>query len=178
MAIMAADGEGSGSAAGGEDPGSIGADTGLPGGSDEEGLGDILVQLSFTVQVILGQAAAEHGLSVIQIRLLGILRDREPTMAALARFLVLDKSSITGLVDRAERRGLVQRAAAPRDGRSIQVAITQHGRDVFNAFAEDAGRGIRALTGGLTEAEGHQLAVLAGSIVRRDAAARGARPAR
>jgi MarR family transcriptional regulator, lower aerobic nicotinate degradation pathway regulator len=148
-------------------------DDGFPPGSDDEGLGDVLVQLSFAVQLILGRAATAHGLSVIQVRLLGILRDREPTMASLARFLVLDKSSITGLVDRAERRGLVRRSAAPQDGRSVQVAITPHGREVFSVFAQDAGREIDALTDGFTGAEGDRLAELAGRIVRKDAAARG-----
>jgi DNA-binding MarR family transcriptional regulator len=157
--------------------GSVAAEGDFPAGSDAEGLGDVLVQLSFAVQLILGRAATAHGLSVIQARLLGILRDREPTMAGLARFLVLDKSSITGLVDRAERRGLVRRSAAPQDGRSVQVAITPHGREVFGAFARDAGREISALTDGFTEAEGGRLAELAGRIVRKDAAARGVGPA-
>jgi DNA-binding MarR family transcriptional regulator len=43
-------------------------------------------------------------LSIPATRLLGVLRDREPTMLELAQLLELDKSSVTGLVDRAERR--------------------------------------------------------------------------
>lgn len=152
--------------------GPMAANPDFPSGTDTEELGDVLVQLSFAVQLILGRAATEHGLSVTQIRLLGILRDREPTMAGLARFLALDKSSITGLVDRAERRGLVRRSAAPQDGRSVQVAITRHGREVFDAFALDAGRGIRALTDDFTEAESDHLSTLARRIVRKDAATR------
>ena len=68
---------------------------------------DGLAQLSFLIQGMLERRAAEHDLSIIQTRLLGVLRDRTPTMHELARFLGLDKSSATGLVDRAERRGLV-----------------------------------------------------------------------
>jgi DNA-binding MarR family transcriptional regulator len=133
----------------------------------------VLVRTSFEVQMILGRIAAEHEVSVIQARLLAILRDREPTMAALARFLALDKSSITGLVDRAERRGLVRRSASPQDGRSVQVIITSHGRRLAEAFARDVVRELGVLVGDFTEAERSRLAVLAGRVAVRSAAARG-----
>ena len=48
------------------------------------GLADGLVQLSFLVQATLGAVAAEEELSIVQVRLLGILRDREPGMLELA----------------------------------------------------------------------------------------------
>ena len=67
---------------------------------------DALAQLSFLVHNALAEIAGEYDLSIIQMRLLGVLRDREPTMNALGRHLGLDKSSISGLVDRAQRRGL------------------------------------------------------------------------
>src|SRR5664279_3582354 len=66
--------------------------------SSEAGLGfvDGLVQLSFQVQSVIAQTAARHDLTVPQVRLLGILRDREPGMLQLARHLGLDKSSWSG----------------------------------------------------------------------------------
>src|SRR6201999_1588681 len=78
---------------------------------------DGLAQLSFLIQNTLARRAAAQGLSLIQTRLLGVLRDREPTMNELAALLELDKSSITGLVDRAERRGLVARVRSDTDRR-------------------------------------------------------------
>src|SRR6516162_3299625 len=89
---------------------------------------DGMAQLSFVIQGMLERRAAEHDLSVIQTRLLGILRDRTPTMNELARFLRLDKSSVTGLVDRAERRGLVTRLPSATDRRAVQVSLTADGR--------------------------------------------------
>jgi len=94
---------------------------------------DGLAQLSFLIQAILERRAREHDLSVIQIRLLGVLRDRRPTMNELARLLGLDKSSVTGLVDRAERRGLVVRVPSTADRRAVLVSLTGHGRSL--AFA-------------------------------------------
>src|SRR3984957_14601767 len=85
---------------------------------------DSLVQLSFAVHDALTRVSAEHELSVTQLRLLGILRDRTPPMTALAQHLRLDPSSVTGLVSRAEQRGLVSRTAAPHDGRVTIVSAT------------------------------------------------------
>jgi DNA-binding MarR family transcriptional regulator len=73
---------------------------------DDLGIVDALAQLTFLVQGTLARRAAEYELSIIQMRLLGVLRDRTPAMNDLAKILELDKSSLTGLVDRAERRGL------------------------------------------------------------------------
>lgn len=96
---------------------------------------DGLAQLSFVVQGLLERRAAEHDLSVIQTRLLGVLRDRMPTMNALAKLLALDKSSITGLVDRAERRGLVVRIPSTADRRSVLVSLTDEGRSLASEVA-------------------------------------------
>ncbi len=94
---------------------------------------DGLAQLSFLIQGILERRAREHDLSVIQIRLLGVLRDRRPTMNELSRLLGLDKSSVTGLVDRAERRGLVVRVRSTADRRAVLVSLTDHGRSLASA---------------------------------------------
>jgi hypothetical protein len=51
---------------------------------------DSLVLASFTVIALLSRVAAEHDLSLTQLRVLAILRDREPTMAELAGYLGLE----------------------------------------------------------------------------------------
>jgi DNA-binding MarR family transcriptional regulator len=88
---------------------------------------DSLVELSFAVQGVLTRVAAGLDLSLTQLRLLGILRDRTPPMTALAEHLGLDRSSVTGLIDRAERRGLVARTASTRDARVTTVSVTPQG---------------------------------------------------
>src|SRR5579862_6948617 len=89
---------------------------------------DSLVRVSFAVMALLSQAAAEHDLSLTQLRALAILRDREPKMAELAAYLGLDRSSVSGLIDRAARRGLVQRGTSSDDGRSVRVSLTPAGK--------------------------------------------------
>jgi MarR family transcriptional regulator, lower aerobic nicotinate degradation pathway regulator len=91
---------------------------------------DGLAQLSFLIHAILERRAREQDLSIIQLRLLGVLRDRKPTMNELARLLGLDKSSVTGLIDRAERRGLVMRVPSATDRRAVLVSLTDHGHSL------------------------------------------------
>ncbi len=129
------------------------------------GVVDGLAQLSFLVQHELGQVAAEHGLSIIQLRLLGVLRDRTPGMRDLARHLGLDKSSMTGLVDRAERRSLVQRIPAPHDGRGIQVSLTKQGHELARECTAEINHRIRALTSVLTQAQRIELSRMATILV-------------
>jgi MarR family transcriptional regulator, lower aerobic nicotinate degradation pathway regulator len=93
---------------------------------------DGLAQLSFLILNTLARRAAQHGVSIIQTRLLGVLRDREPGMNELAALLDLDKSSVTGLVDRAEQRGLVERVPSPLDRRAVLVRLTTQGRSLVS----------------------------------------------
>jgi|ERR1700733_15049313 len=93
---------------------------------------DGLAQLSFLVYGTLERLAAEHDLSIVQTRLLGVLRDRKPTMNQLAKLLGLDKSSVTGLVDRAQRRGLVARVPSTADRRAVLVNLTDDGRSLVS----------------------------------------------
>ena len=89
---------------------------------------DGLVQTSFVVVALLSQVAAAHDLSLTQLRVLAILRDREPKIAELATYLGLERSSVSGLVDRSVARGLVRRAPGGDDGRVVRVSLTEEGR--------------------------------------------------
>jgi MarR family transcriptional regulator, lower aerobic nicotinate degradation pathway regulator len=109
--------------------------TSSPSTKHELSMVDGLVQLSFLIYGTLERRADEHDASMIQTRLLGILRDRRPTMNELAKSLDLDKSSITGLVDRAERRGLVKRTASAVDRRAVTVSLTRAGRSLISSVA-------------------------------------------
>ncbi len=137
------------------------------------GIVDGLVQLAMLVQSVLADVADGADLSVQQARLLGVLRDREPTMAQLAHVLDLDRSSTTGLVDRAERRGLVHRITVPEDGRSFRVVLSAEGRRLTEVLGAEVGRRITAIVGCLDDPERSHLSRLATRMVVRAAEARG-----
>ncbi len=133
---------------------------------------DALIQVSFAVQLLLTRVAAEHELSVTQLRLLGILRDRTPSMAAIADHLELDRSSVSGLIDRAERLGLVARTPSERDARVTLVEMTDAGRALGERIADavsDAVEGMlaSARAGDLTGVERLAEALGAGSGIDR-----------
>jgi DNA-binding MarR family transcriptional regulator len=142
-------------------------------GTEDLGLVDALAQLSFAVQTTLGRIAASYGLSIVQARLLGILRDRTPTITELARFLQLDKSSVTGLIDRAEEAGLVRRVPSVIDRRSVQVAVTTDGRRLIDEAASTFAADIAALVSDLSVSQQDRLSVLASSVVVAEAKRRG-----
>src|SRR5689334_8310684 len=96
----------------------------MPAKVQDLNLVDGLFQLSFSLHGTLARIAAEHDLSIIQVRLLGILRDHEPGVLELARHLKLEKSSLSGLVDRAEKRGLVERIPSADDRRASRIRVT------------------------------------------------------
>lgn len=132
-------------------------------------LGDALAQLSFVILNTLTEIAGEYELSVVQIRLLGVLRDREPTMNALGRHLGLDKSSISGLVDRAQRRGLVIRTRRETDGRSFRVSITESGRQIAEKVSTAYAERMATLTGTWASQDRQILAQYADRIIVADA---------
>lgn len=121
---------------------------------------DRLVQISFAVTAFLSQVAAAHDLSLTQMRMLAILRDRRPRMAELADLLGLDRSSVTGLVDRAASRGLVERRADEEDGRSVHVVLTRAGQRQVAAMHGDVDGLLAPMLQGLTAAGHRRLGTL------------------
>jgi DNA-binding MarR family transcriptional regulator len=74
-------------------------------------------------------------------------------MLEVATFLGLDKSSVTGLVDRAEGRGLVRRTSTLDDRRAVRVGLTERGRAMALKFAKQLERELGALVEGLSETD-------------------------
>jgi DNA-binding MarR family transcriptional regulator len=133
---------------------------------------DALVQLSFTVQNVLGRIGAAHDLSIVQVRLLGILRDHSPTINELAAYLRVDKSSVTGLVDRAQERGLVDRSTSPLDRRMVQVTITPAGRQLVDAATAAVNSELGSLVRDLSPTQRDRLSRSASVIVAAEAGER------
>jgi DNA-binding MarR family transcriptional regulator len=126
---------------------------------------DALTQLSFLIHGALERRATERDLTMISTRLLGVLRDRKPSMNQLAKLLDLDKSSITGLVDRAERRGLVERTPSSSDGRAVLVSLTGRGRSLVSKVEADFGADVASMLDSLPTTDCVALASLAARVV-------------
>ena len=154
-------------------PRPAGASAPTPGARSQLSTVDALAQLSFLVHGLLERRAAEHDLSIIQTRLLGVLRDRKPTMNELAKLLELDKSSVTGLVDRAERRGLVVRVPSTADRRVVLVSLTVRGRSLVSQASAGFEADVAGLLGCLSPSERSALSGLVSRLLVTRAAGHG-----
>lgn len=126
----------------------------------QDGLVDALAQAAFATMAVLNRVSAEHEVSLTQLRVLGILRDRRLRMTALAEYLGLEKSTMTGLVGRAERRGLLRRARGGDDGRAVEVFLSPAGAELAEHGYAQVRRSLAPLTDALAPADRRRLQVL------------------
>jgi DNA-binding MarR family transcriptional regulator len=124
-----------------------------------------LVRSTFLVNAVYAESAREHGLTSQQGQLLCVLMSKAYGMGELGATLGLAKSSLTGLVDRTERNGLVRREADPQDTRAVRVALTTRGGALAAEFYDETCRRIERLATGLGAAERETLAGLLGRVV-------------
>ena len=144
------------------DPAAPSADTG------QQELISALVRASFATTAVLSRVAAEHDLSLTQLRVLAILRDRRVRMSELADYLGLDKSTISGLVDRAEKRGLLRRAPSPGDGRATDVFLSAEGGQLAELGERKIAESLSAMTGKLTKPETRRLTALLEYVLEQE----------
>ncbi len=123
---------------------------------------DGLLEVTQRVQHVVSVVAVRHDLTPQQIGLLRML-DEPMSMRAFAEDLSCDPSNVTGLVDRAERLGLVQRVPDPHDRRIRMLTLTPKGRRsrdrVNRDLASELGDAL-----GLTPATSGRVARLLGSV--------------
>ena len=124
-----------------------------------------LVRSAFLVNAVYAESGREHSLTPQQGQLLCVLMAQPYGMSELGAMLGLAKSSLTGLVDRTERNGLVRREPDPRDTRAVRVALTARGSSLAEDFYAETCRRIDRLPAGLSDAERGTLARLLGRVV-------------
>ncbi|MFI6402864.1 MarR family winged helix-turn-helix transcriptional regulator [Streptomyces sp. NPDC050548] len=97
-------------------------------------------------------AAGDHSLTGAQARLLSLLSLEPLPMRKLAQKLKCEPSNVTGIVDRLETRGLVERRPDPADRRVKLAAATDEGRRVARSLRESL-RFAREPLAGLSDEE-------------------------
>lgn len=106
---------------------------------------------------------AQHGISVSQWAVLRVLHRAadegrsELRMTELSERLIIRPPSVTGVVDRLQRLGLVVRAADPQDLRAKTIGLTQGGRDLIGRARDGHAQRVEAAMGGLSLNEQIQL---------------------
>ena len=103
----------------------------------------------------------------VQAMVLGFLAEADQIMAGeLGKKVELDSATLTGILDRLEAAGLIERKGNPDDRRSIKIHLTQQGKDTgfeahklieeankefLAAFSENEKRDLRSLIHKLRE---------------------------
>jgi DNA-binding MarR family transcriptional regulator len=86
------------------------------------------------------QAARAAGITPQQHQLMlgvaGYTGQRWATISELAEFLQERHNAVVGLVERASRRGLVQKASVARDHRFVRVELTPRGDRILAQLAQ------------------------------------------
>ncbi|HEX6213767.1 MAG TPA: MarR family transcriptional regulator [Vicinamibacterales bacterium] len=97
----------------------------------------LLVRFSFTQRATLPTLAAELELSPAQCHVLTLIEPNRPMpMGELASALSCDASNVTGLVDRLESRGMLQRSPSTQDRRVKVLRLTPLGAKIRAALLE------------------------------------------
>lgn len=123
--------------------------------SVEEEVALNIVRTSDRVQIRVARLLREHGLTPSQYNVLRILRGEGKPLPILeiASRTVTVVPGITGLIDRLERAGLVNRLRCEKDRRVIYVALTDHGATAVAGLDEPLIALHRKLLGHLSQAE-------------------------
>jgi DNA-binding MarR family transcriptional regulator len=92
--------------------------------------------------------------------------DREDgqTLASLSRRMLVTAGNLTGLVDRAERDGVVERRADPRDRRLSRIYLTEKGRELITGLLPKHAEHIESLLEGLDENDTRALRHILGKL--------------
>jgi MarR family 2-MHQ and catechol resistance regulon transcriptional repressor len=95
-----------------------------------------------------------HALSLVHLNVLSALEAEGPlSMSSLAEAMDVSDASATGIVDRMEKRGLVERSHGTDDRRVVLVHATDAGRQVFIDMAAHRRQALSKILGELTADE-------------------------
>ena len=105
------------------------------------------------------------GVSMTQLHVLSMLHAHgDLPMSRLAEMTDVSLSNTTGLVDRIEERGLVERVRVPEDRRVVLVRLTDAGRELLESIEVLRTEMLRRILGNLDEERLERVAAAASDL--------------
>ena len=83
------------------------------------------------------QLSRQSGLTVPQLLVMqAIAKEGSPSTSTLARHIVVSHATVTRIIDRLERDGVVKREKSSKDKRVVNVSLTDAGKSKLDAAPE------------------------------------------
>jgi DNA-binding MarR family transcriptional regulator len=137
-----------------------------PGPQLQERLGYLLKHAFFQLEDLHAVHMAEEPVNVRELSVLLLLEGREPeSQQQAAGRLGVDRTTMVGLLDALEGKGLVARQPDPADRRRNVVVVTASGRKALKKAKAASDEAERELLAGLSATESRQLRDLLARIV-------------
>lgn len=126
----------------------------------DESLGFLINRLATAMKWAFEQRLEEYGLTAPQYGfLLRLFEEDGQPLGNIGRSLYCDKPTITGIADRLEKKGLIQKIRDEKDRRIVKAVLTEKGgnlKDVLRKTAMDVNA---EATKGFSEDEARELKI-------------------
>jgi DNA-binding MarR family transcriptional regulator len=117
-----------------------------------------IINLQRTLNKTLRQASTQEGVTPQQATILRILNHEGQTpMNKIALQLQVSKPNITGIADRLEKKGLIEKSENQKDRRSTTIQLSPKGKELQTKINQNYTNALRAGLKELTPAEQEKL---------------------
>ncbi|MFD1019306.1 MarR family winged helix-turn-helix transcriptional regulator [Thalassobacillus hwangdonensis] len=117
----------------------------------------VLMKAERAVEELVKKDIQQHGLNPTDFGVLELLYHRgDQPLQKIGEKILLASGSITYVVDKLEKKGLLERKPCPADRRITYAGITEAGEKLLNEIFPDHWKKIEEITAGLTDEEKEQ----------------------
>lgn len=100
-------------------------------------VGFLLKQVSHAMHTQFERRLSEYGVTASQWVVLSIVKEgRATSPVEISKLIQIDNTAVTRLIDRLEKKGLVERANHPDDRRSVTVKLSVEGEQLYSKLVE------------------------------------------
>jgi DNA-binding MarR family transcriptional regulator len=124
-------------------------------------LSHLLRRSHFHAEGLFTKSLGHHGVTSRQLALLVVVsQNPNVSQRRVSELIALDINTVSDLLRRMEKNGLVERRSSNEDGRAIQITLSEKGTSVLAAIHDDNQQYQAQLTEHLSEADVTQLKYL------------------
>lgn len=117
-------------------------------------LSHLLRRSHFHAEALFAQILGDYGVTSRQLALLvAVAQNPGAQQRKLGEIIALDTNTISDLLRRMEKRGMIERKTSPVDGRSVEIRLGPTGAEILVDIQADNQRYQEALSEGLSAEE-------------------------